>query len=132
MKPRKHTPDHQLQRVGLNRQKSKKNQGVGQARHPFAPDIGLAEHIGKQNFNAVKNPIRIKNHFTLNSLHQGNKPIDFKKKQTESGHQGNRHYNRFNCNIELHLRHNRKVGMKQEQLYRRVLWSDQTAPCYKR
>ena len=109
MKPWKYTPDHQLQRVGLNRQKSKKNQGVRQTRNSFTPNIGLTEHIGKQNFKAVENPIQLKNRFTLNSLHQQNEPMDFKEKETESGHKGNRHYNRFNCNIELHLRHNRKV-----------------------
>jgi hypothetical protein len=33
--------------------------------------------------------------------------------------------NRFNCNIELHLGHNRKVGMKQERhCRRRIYWAD--------
>jgi len=43
----------QLRRVGLNCRKSENNQGEGQNRHPFKPNKGLTEGIGKQDFNAV-------------------------------------------------------------------------------
>ncbi len=88
--------------MGLNGQKTEKDQGMGEAGQFFAPHVGLAQNVCDQNADALFDPVQLEFGGALNRHHQAIQSSDPQEEKGKGSDQGHKHDKRFDDGVRFH------------------------------